>query len=169
MKKGIIRRTLWLSIILSMFLSMTVLAEDETTFLPEGQSVSYNMEKGEPRSFLIASRIASIANNEDGTLDVYGQVISHVTLDYALITLYLDRFDPEIDDWVFVSSQEAEFTLEEKGEAFMGVPTASYTLSGSGVIPGYYYRIRAIYVVKQEGRRESTNATTDGVLLTNIK
>lgn len=151
-------------------LSVTpTLAREETTLLPEGQSISYNMEEIEPRGQLMATRVASIANNEDGTLDVYGQIIAHVTLDYASITLYLERYDFELDDWVYVSDMDAEFTLEEKGEAFMGVPTASYTLSGDGIVPGNYYRIRGIYIAKQGGRRESSNATTDGVLLTKIK
>ncbi|PNV60828.1 hypothetical protein C0033_16680 [Clostridium sp. chh4-2] len=168
MKNYSIKKLLCLIVVLSMFTAMPALAAEETTLLPEGQSVSLNIEGIEPRGLLIATRVASIANNEDGTLDVYGQIIAHTTLDYASITLYLERYDFDVDDWVFVSSKDAEFTLEEMGEAFMGVPTASYTLSG-GIEPGNYYRIRGIYIAKKDGRRESANAETDGVLLTKIK
>lgn len=117
----------------------------------------------------MAARTASITNNEDGTLNVYGQIIAHMTLDYASITLYLDRFNPDTDDWETISYQDAEFTLEEKGEIFMGTPTASYTLSGTEIIPGYYYRIRGTFIAKKDGRREIQSADTDGVLLTKIK
>lgn len=169
MKKGSIRKAICIVTLLSVFFTLPAFAETESTLLPEGQSVSYNADVIEPRGYLIASRVASIANNEDGTLGVYGQIIAHTTLDYASITLYLEQFDPEIDDWVSVSYKDAEFTLEEMGEAFMGTPTVSYTLSGEGIKPGYYYRIRGTYIAKQGGRRETTNAATDGVFLTDIK
>ena len=169
MKNKGMRKTIGLALVFIMLCSIPVFAEEETALLPEGQSVSYKLEAADPRSFLIASRVASIANNEDGTLSVYGQIISYASLDYASITLYLARYDAELDAWINISYQDAEFTVEEYGKDFMEVPTASYTLTGTEIIPGYYYRIRGTFIAKKDGRRESTNATTDGVLLTDIK
>ena len=157
-------------VILSLVFSISSYAE-ETRLLPEEQGVSYKVEAAEPRSYLVASRIASIANNEDGTLDVYGQIIAHTSLDYACIKLSLERYNPEVDDWLTLSYQEEEFYIGEEGcdEEFMICPSVSYTLSGDGLIPGYYYRIRGSYIIKKDGRRETANALTDGVLLTDIK
>ena len=169
MKIGYIRKVMCLVTILSILFAMPILAEEETVLLPEGQSVSYNMEAIEPRGYLIATRVASIANNEDGTLDVLGQIIAHTTLDYASITLYVDRYDPDRDDWINLDHHDIEFTIEKDGELVMGTPTVSYTLAGTDIIPGYYYRLRGTYIAKKEGRKETLTATTDGVLLTKIK
>lgn len=170
MKKGV-SKVISLVLILTCLFCSTVHAEEETTFLPEGQSVSFNVDVAEPRGFIIASRIVGITNNEDGTLHAFGQVVAHTTLDYALIAMYLDRYNPDIDDWVNLSYKTVEFNLGEGDcdEIFMGSPSVSYTLSGDGIVPGYYYRLRGTFVAKQGGRRESGGAETDGVLLTDIK
>lgn len=163
-----IRRVLSLVLIFSLMLSFRVSAE-ETKLLPEGQADYYNAEAVDPRGYLIASRVISITNNEDGTLSALGQIIAHVTLDYAYIALYLDRYNPVTEDWENISYQVAEFTLEEEGEAFMGFPMVSYELSGEDIIPGYYYRLRGTYSASKSGRKETSNAATDGVLLTKVK
>ncbi|MBT9776143.1 hypothetical protein GPL15_06440 [Clostridium sp. MCC353] len=165
------QRLLCIVLILSLFISTSAYAEEETKLLPPGQSVSFNLEAGDPRGMLMASRIASITNNEDGTINASGQIIAHATLDYAMITLYLDKYDPDIEDWVNLSYIDTEFTLGEGDcdEAFMGAPSVSYTLTGEGIVPGYYYRLRGTYLAKKEGRRETAGAITDGVLLTKIK
>lgn len=158
-----------LSVLFILFSTSLVFAEEETTLLPEGQAVSISIDSADPRGMLIASRVARITNNEDGTLSVSGQIIAHEILDYAYICLYLDRYDEDHDEWINLSFKEAEFTLEEMGEEFMGFPLASYTLTGPDVEPGYYYRVRGTYLAKKEGRRESGNAETNGVLLTDVK
>lgn len=168
-KKVCKRKIICLVLMFMLVFTMSTSAAEETIFLPEGQSVSKSVGTPDPRSVLVASRVASIANNEDGTLSVYGQLITHKTLDYASITLYLDRFDPDADDWENISYKDAEFTIEEHGELFMGTPTASYTLSGADIKAGYYYRIRASFIAKKDGRRETAYTETDGVLLTDIK
>lgn len=169
MKLKSIKKVLYMVMLLTTLFTVTVLADEEFTLLPEGQSVSYKMEGIEPRGYLIASSVASIANNEDGTLSLFGQIITHTTLEYASITLYLERYEPELDDWIYISDNDTEFTLEKDGEAMMGAPTVSFTVEGGGIEPGYYYRVKGSYIAKKEGRRETRTVTTDGVLLTKIK
>lgn len=164
-----LREIVFVSVLFILCGTSLAFAEDESTLLPEGQAVSISIDSADPRGMLIASRVARITNNEDGTLSVSGQIIAHVTLDYAYICLYLDKYNPDTEEWVNISSKEDEFTLEEKGEAFMGFPLASYTLTGPDVEPGYYYRVRGTFLAKQGGRRETGNADTDGVLLTDVK
>ena len=171
MKKRGISKVISLVLILTCLFCSTAYAEEESTLLPDGQTVSLSIDAVEPRGFLIASRIVGITNNEDGTLRAYGHLVAHTTLDYALIAMYLDRYNPDIDDWVNLSYKTVEFNLGEGDcdEVFMSSPSVSYTLSGEGIEPGYYYRVRGTFVAKKEGRRESGGAETDGVLLTDIK
>ena len=154
-------------ILLSLIFSFTVFGQEETALLSDGQVVSVEVENSiDPRGVLIATRMISLTNNEDGTMTASAQLLAHVSLDYALIRIYIDEYNPDTDDWSTLDYKDTEFFAEDYTESYMSAPGMEFVLEGLTV--GRYYRLRGSYVAKGIGRRESGDAATDGVKLTKI-
>lgn len=163
---GKLKRLVGLILVLSLLSSFNTFAE-ETTLLPDGQAISIDYNTIDPRGYLIAARIVSIANNADGTMTVDAQIAAHVSLDYAFIRIYIDEYDEERDDWATVDYQDRTFLAKDYSESFMSSPGFQSTLEGLTV--GKYYRVRGSFKAKKEGLQEGGSAETDGVLLTKVK
>ena len=95
----------------------------------------------------------SIANNGNGTVNVYGAVFGSVVCDKMILELTLQRYSN--GSWSTVKS----FSATANSTSLL---TKSYNVK---VTKGYYYRVKAACVAQKNGVSESQIPITDGILI----
>ena len=90
------------------------------------------------------------------------------SVDWAALTIYLEKWDDKNEKWSTVEIFEREFTPADKEDGELNSVELSISV---GTQPdGHYYRIRCIHELEYDnGWYEAKSTKTDGVLLTNIK
>lgn len=120
----------------------SILIQDNTS-----TAVSENLARGN----ILNKGLASIADNENGTVNVYGAVYGSVVCDKMILELTLQRYSN--GSWSNVKSFSATAYNT-------GLLTKSYNVS---VAKGYYYRVKAACVAQKGGSSESQMPITDGI------
>lgn len=139
----------------------------ETVLLPETEKMSVGQKVAVGRSKALASAMCSITNTEKGILHIYAETLMFQSVDWAGLTVYLDKWDEKNQIWGTVETFEKEFTPEDTEDGDLHRAAISVDV---GTQPsGYYYRARCIHQLEYDGGWFEAKATeTDGVLLTNI-
>lgn len=105
------------------------------------------------RGNILNKGLASVADNGNGTANVYGAVYGSVVCDKMILEMTLQRYSN--GSWINVKtfSNTAYNT---------GLLTKSYNVK---VTKGYYYRVKAACIAQKNGISESQMPITDGVLV----
>lgn len=106
-----------------------------------------NLSKGN----ILNSGTASIANNGNGEVNVYGAVLGSVVCDKIILKMRLQRYSNGY--WTDVKT----FSDTQYNIAMM---TKSYNVS---VTKGYYYRVKAACAAYKGSTMESKTPMTDGI------
>lgn len=90
------------------------------------------------------------------------------SVDWAALTIYLEKWDDKNEKWSTVEIFEREFTPADKEDGKLNSVELSISV---GTQPaGHYYRIRCIHELEYDnGWYEAKSTKTEGVLLTDIK
>ena len=106
-----------------------------------------NLAKGN----ILNNGTASIANNGNGEVNVYGAVLGSVVCDKLLLRMTLQRYSNGA--WRYVQ----EFSDTKYNDSLL---TKSYNVS---VAKGYYYRVKAACLAYKGSTTESKSPMTDGI------
>lgn len=94
---------------------------------------------------------ASLANNGNGEVNVYGAVLGSVVCDKLLLKMILQRYSDGA--WRYVQ----EFSDTKYNDSLL---TKSYNVR---VAKGYYYRVKAACLAYKGSTYESKSPMTDGI------
>lgn len=119
----------------------------------------------EPRSLYLASAISEITNEGEGVLGIYADFASYKDVQWAQITINLERRKGTTGTWSKVKTYVYEFTPEDDPDGRLHSEAVAFSVYG--LETNYYYRLRCTHKVQTpSGSYESKNTQTDGVLLT---
>lgn len=139
-----------------------------SVLLPETEKQSVGREIAVERSKALASALCSITNLENGIIHIYAETAMFIPVDWAALTIYLEKWNEDTNKWSTVETFEKEFTPADKEDGELDSVELSIDV---GTQPsGYYYRIRCIHELEYDnGWYEAKSTKTEGVLLTDIK
>lgn len=178
--KGRSKRTLVLSITLSLvsacLFNGTAFARDvqkynevkntyvHSELLPKTEKAAYEIIRDTARSTAMGAAICSIKDVGQGVIMVSAETAMFKPVDWAGLTLYLERWDEENKTWRIVAEFEKEFLPEDEEDGILN--TASIEEKVSGQPMGYYYRARALHELEFDGDWYEIRVTkTDGILM----
>ncbi len=140
-----------------------ILQEEYSKLLPEEIKESKN-QKIDVRGKYIASSGLSITNEGYGVLEVYADTLAHVAVKKIKMTIYLDQWNEDREDWTQIDSKSLTYEYEEGGPI---LNEASQSFLVENLQTNKYYRLRGLHAVWSfDGYMESQSTMTDGVLLT---
>ena len=127
------------------------------------KSVSYS--QGTVRSyarrgifFMAADVIIKDEGNGDIGASAYAYLAKPVTEMY--VSLYLDRYDEDLEKWQRVDSVDFEYTLEEYPD---GIEDPIINVTFKNQKKGYYYRIRGAFTASDGEKVEGFGPKTEGI------
>ncbi len=136
---------------------------ENSKLLPQGANIAKNINI-EPKGRYIASSGVSITNEGYGVLGVYADTLAHVAVKKIKMTIYIDQWDEEREDWSPVDNKSLTYEYEEGGETLNEV---SESFLVENLETGKYYRLRGLHAVWSfDGYIETQATMTDGILLT---
>ena len=171
-----IRKSILLSLILMVFISGNVYARDDAAYyeamnkkvdselLPDTIKSSDGVAENVIRSEGLAGATSRITNEGSGVIGVYAQTRMHIPVDWAYLTIYLERWHEELGSWQIKETLEKEFWPEDDADGKITAVTLSADISGQPT--GYYYRVRAIHELEYGDNYEVKVTKTDGILIT---
>ena len=138
-----------LGIILSLILAMPVYAQgggkpiDVTVPMKTVVSnANTSRMMGTPRGRVLSSGEVELANDNDGIFYVYGDTLCHSAVKDIYMTIYLEIWDEELDDWGTLNMYEYEWhatTVEED------LHSAGVSFEIHNLQKGREYRIRGTH------------------------
>lgn len=140
----------------------------DSVLLPETVKSAIGKEVETERSKALATALCNIVNKENGVLGVYAETAMFIPVDWAALTIYLEKWNEDTNKWSTVETFEKEFT---PADAKDGELTHVILSIDVGTQPaGYYYRLRCIHELEYDnGWYEAKSTKTDGIMLTDIK
>lgn len=140
--------------------------EEESLLLPVSQRTSNSRFQPSARGEAIAMSSLSISNAGGGVIGVVAHTFLHKKIDWGMITISLDKWDPENEKWVFLKAYEYEFPDGNGASTALDVE-----LNISDQDAGYYYSVRGYHEIeftngKNEKVWESHTTQTNGVFIT---
>lgn len=118
------------------------------------------------RGDYLAEGLVQIVNMEDGRLRITATTLAHINVDRILHSIFLDVWDPDENDWIYLDYWDFEITKDEVENNELHMFNTSFYLTGYEV--GRYYRLRGLHGVEIYDELEACATETDGVLLTDL-
>ncbi|SCI56136.1 Uncharacterised protein [uncultured Clostridium sp.] len=137
----------------------------ESHILLEGELKSENVTDNTARGIRLSTAILSIENEEDGTLHIIVNTLTHKDVDRIYQTVFLDMWDEDKETWNQIGDWTFDKTKEETEDGKLSSNKVSFLVNGCE--PNRYYRARAMHLVQWGDDMEGKATETDGVLLTN--
>ncbi|HIQ74204.1 MAG TPA: hypothetical protein IAA51_07305 [Candidatus Cottocaccamicrobium excrementipullorum] len=135
----------------------------KSQLLPSGVHFSIQ-QKIDPRGRYIASSGLSITNKGYGVLEVYADTLAYEAVKKIKMTIYLDQWNEDENDWVQIDSKSMTYEYDGGDEDLHEV---SESFLVENLETEKYYRLRGLHAVWSfDGFMESHATMTDGVLLT---
>lgn len=137
--------------------------KEDSVLLPQGIYFSVG-EDNIARGRYIASSGLIITNEGYGVLGVHIDTLAYEAVRKIKMTVYLDQWDEDAEDWVQVDRKELIYEDEDGTE---NLHAASEYFFVENLETEKYYRLRGLHAVWSfDGFMESHATMTDGVLLT---
>lgn len=165
-----------LSFVLTCLFSGTVFARDtheynrvkntyvESELLPKTEKQAYDIVQESARSTAMATAMCSVGNQGKGVISVFAETTMHKPVQWAGLTVYLERWYEEEKTWQIVAEFEKEFSPEDEEDGKLTTATVEEAVSGQPM--GYYYRVRALHELEFDGDWYEIRVTkTDGILM----
>lgn len=130
--------------------------------LPSGVKRSKGTESTRTRGDFFMRADLIIQDNGKGEIGVLAIGYTNVPVEEAYITVYLDRWDESAERWRQYKYYEAEFLAADYPD---GVTEPTVSISFMNNPRGYYYRLRGIFGVLNNGEFEGFSPITDGILI----
>lgn len=176
MKKSIVKRILMVAMTAGLVLGMNMVsfARDNVIYenaknakvssellAPSIRRSSSN--DSDTRSSVLAAAMSEISNEGNGIIGVYAETMMHRTVEWACLTVYLERWNEDASQWVVCEDFYQEF-LPEGTNPLIFVNLQEYV---DDEPTGYYYRVRAIHELEfDNGWYEAKVTKTSGIMIT---
>lgn len=132
--------------------------------LPKTEKRAYDIVKESARSTAMAAAMSSIANEGKGVISVFAETTMHKPVQWAGLTVYLERWSEEEKSWKVVAEFEREFLPEDEEDGVLTTATVEESVSGQPM--GYYYRVRALHELEFDGDWYEIRVTkTEGIFM----
>lgn len=171
-----IKKSMVLSMVLACLFSGTVFARDiqkynearntyvHSELLPQTTKEAYDIIRETARSTAMGAAICSIKDAGQGVIKIWAETAMYKPVQWAGLTLYLERWDEENKTWRIVAEFEKEFLPEDEEDGQLTTATIEEFVSGQPM--GYYYRARALHELEFDGDWYEIRVTkTDGILM----
>lgn len=171
MKKLLLMLT---TVIFTLGLGMTSFARDQATYERlKNQKVESELldpsvrfstsENHGGKSTALATAISEISNEGNGVIGVYAETTMFQSVDWACLTIYLERWNETEQDWEYCTDFYQEF-LPNGTSPLIYVSLQEYV---DDEPTGYYYRVRAIHELEYDnGWYEAKVTKTSGIMIT---
>ena len=137
---------------------------NQSILLKNGELESKDTVDSVTRGRYLSTALLEIENEQDGTLHVGVDTITHVYVDRIYQVVFLDVWDDSEEDWKQVGSWTFERLKEEEEDGKLSSNYVGFTVTGCTV--NRYYRARAMHLVQIGDDMEGKATETNGVLLT---
>jgi hypothetical protein len=178
-KKGLFKTGLIMTatVILTLGMQMVVFARDwdayeaavnaqETSSLLPSDVTSSTGTANAARSTALAMARSEITNEGYGVIGVYAETTMHKSVDWAYLTIMLERYSETSGTWVTMKRFEKEFYPEDQTDGVLVAAKLQEFVDDQE--PGYYYRVRAIHELEfDDGWYEVKTTRTNGIMITN--
>ena len=174
--KNILKRTIILSLLLTSIFSKNVFARDfqkyneakntyeHSKLLPSTEKTACDIVLGSSRSTAMGAAVCSITNEGKGVIRIWAETTMFKPVDWAGLTLILERWDENKKIWQSVAEFEKEFTPEDGKDVNLTIATLEVLVSDQPM--GYSYRARALHELEFDGDWYEIRVTkTDGILM----
>ena len=171
-----LKKTIILSLILTGIFSGNVFARDvqkyndakntyvDSGLLPAGEKKAVDIVRGTARSTAMGAAICTITNEGKGVIRIWAETTMFKPVDWAGLTLYLERWDEVKKTWQTVAEFEKEFTPEDGQDGNLTIATLEASVSDQPM--GYSYRARALHELEFDGDWYEIRVTkTEGILM----
>lgn len=115
-----------------------------------------------PRGSVISSSGVQISDEGGGILGVYAETLCHNKVKQIYISIYLDIWDEEREDWIVVDHYDYDW--QDKDHPNLTYATVSFDLEG--LTRGRTYRLRGLHAAKSyDSITEAMATRTAGIVL----
>lgn len=132
----------------------------ESELLPSGVTSSYVTSNKGARGEYIAVATVGLGNEGNGKMSIIASTSSHTYCDRIRMKIYLDKYNESKDKWENVKT----FTYDVKSSDVGGELNLVNEEEIVTVQRGYYYRVRGVHTVYQNGETEGFSTYSKGVL-----
>lgn len=116
------------------------------------------------RGIRLSTAMLTISNEENGSLHISVNTVTHKNVDRIYQVVFLDEWDESKEDWVQIGSWDFERTKEEEENGELNTYHVGFFVDNCVV--NHYYRARAMHLVQWGDDMEGKATETNGVLLT---
>lgn len=115
-----------------------------------------------PRGRLISSAGLQISDEGNGILGVYAETLCHSNMDKIYITIYLDMWDENRQDWLVLNDYEYSWSAADNPN----LTDVSVSFDLEGLTRGKTYRLRGMHLVRNsDSLSEILTTGTAGIIL----
>lgn len=171
-KKNIVKLCLILSLCFSMPLTVNAKNSDwlsqantvDTQLKSVVSNDSISKVRGTARGRVLSSVELELADEGNGVIGVYANTLCHTAVKQIYMTIYLDVWDENIQDWVLVDRYEYEWKASDNPDKDLAAVSVSFSLEG---LPrGRTYSLRGTHAAKNfENVSEVMTSETSGIVL----
>lgn len=133
---------------------------DETLFLPS--KISREIFE-DVRGTWLSNGMLEISNPGGGEIGVYMVTQCHQPVDEIVMSLFVDQWDDDREDWRQVDYKQFSLSAEDLDEPLTDL-TLSFNLTGHE--KNQWYRLRGFHVVYKGDDSEMFSTRTDGIKIT---
>lgn len=121
-------------------------------------------ESIESRGLRLSTAMLTITNEENGSLYISVNTLTHRGVDKIYETVFLDEWDESREDWKQIGAWNFERTKEEEDDGELTSYHVGFYVDNC--VLNRYYRARAMHLVQWGDDMEGKATETNGVLLT---
>lgn len=134
----------------------------ESELLAPGIKSSRVTELPRRRGVFFSAADLIISDEGNGDIGVFAKAYMEVSVEEAYITIYLDRWDKDMDRWRQVTFYDAEFYLKDYPN---GITEPEVNMIFKNQPKGYYYRLRGVFGAILDENFEGFSPSTAGILI----
>lgn len=125
---------------------------------------SVSKVRGTARGRVISSVELQLSDEGGGVIGVYASTLCHTAVKEIYMTMYLDVWDEDIQDWVMVDNYEYRWKASDQPDTDLSAVSVSFLLEG---LPrGRMYSLRGAHAAKNFNNvMEVMASETDGITL----
>lgn len=134
----------------------------ESELLAPGIKSSRVTELPRQRGVFFSAADLIISDEGNGDIGVFAKAYMEVPVEEAYITIYLDRWDEDVDRWRQVTFYDADFYLKDYPN---GITEPEVNMIFKNQPKGYYYRLRGVFGAILDENFEGFSPSTGGILI----
>lgn len=125
---------------------------------------SLSKVRGVARGRVLSSVELELSDEGSGVIGVYASTLCHSAVKEIYMTIYLDVWDENIQDWIMVDNYEYRWKASDNPDRDLKAVSVSFSLEG--LVRGRTYSLRGAHAAKNfENVMEVMASETSGIVL----